>query len=529
MKKNSSNRKKDSSNLKKDGSIHKKDGSNLKKDGGKHKKNGDFKADFAFLKFVFEKKQLPDWAILLAVCLAAYIGLKIFYPYPCSFNDSGSYVKAAIEDIFYVYRPFGYSYFLRVLHAVCESIHFVFIVQLLLFFLSTAFVIFTIKYFYHPKSKRLWFMFLLLISANLPFLIICNTILSDALFACQIYLLLGLFMFIVKKKSWIALFLFEMVLFSSMHVRYSAIIFPFFFIPFFIMLKGYYMKYISIIASVIVFAIFYSQTENSMYNRVKIKQFSTGFDGWNYLNNALYVVPHIDMSEIDMKDRNLKNLHSFIISNKDSISNQIKHGHIGAGFVWDPQGVLKQYLFRTMQSTNSQYLSTFVKLGSNQYKKYATYLIAHYPVEFAKYYYFPNMLSAFYPSGLGMIGYQGDTAKHGEILEYYHIDKDTKTAAKIDILSRPIFLKAVQIWEIIIWGALLFLGVWAIVRRKRIAFSNQDKIIFWGIFSFAVIYYASTIFASAIEFRYWISMYFIKLAIMYLLLNFLASPKIAEK
>jgi hypothetical protein len=503
----------------------KKNSSNRKKNSSNRKKNSAFEVDFAFLKFVFEKKQLLDWAILFTACLAAYIGLKICYPYPCSSNDSGGYVKAAIEDVFYVYRPFGYSYFLQALHAICENIHFVFIVQLLLFFLSTAFVAFTIKFFYHPNKKWLWFTFLLLLSANPPFLIMCNWILSDALFACQIYLLLGLFMFIVKKKSWIALLLLEAVLFSSMHVRYSAIIFPFFFIPFFIMIKGYYVKYISIIAFAIVFAIFYSQTENSMYKRVKMKQFSTGFDGWNYLNNALYVVPHIDISGIDMKDRNLKNLHSFIISSKDSISNQIERGGIGAGFVWDPQGVLKQYLFRTMQSANSQYLSTFVKLGSNQYKKYATYLIAHYPVEFVKYYYFPNMLSAFYPSALGVIGSQGDTAKHVEILEYYRIDKDTKMAAKIDVFSRPIFLKVAQIWEIIIWGALLLLGVWAIVQRKRIAFSNQDKIIFWGIFSFAAIYYASTIFASAIEFRYWISMYFVRFAIMYLLLNFLASPK----
>ncbi|MDR1180645.1 MAG: hypothetical protein LBL13_01515 [Bacteroidales bacterium] len=501
----------------------------MKKNNKKHKKHSAVKVDFTFLKFIFEKKQLLDWAILFTVCLVAYIGLKTFYPYPCSSNDSGSYVKAAIEDIFYVYRPFGYSYFLQVLHTIYENIHFVFIIQLLLFFFSTAFVAFTIKYFYHPKSKWLWFLFLLLISANPPFLIMCNWILSDALFACQIYLLLGLFIFIVKKKSWIALLLFEIVLFSSMHVRYSAIIFPFFFIPFFIMVKGYYMKFISIFASIIVFTIFYSQIENSMYKQVKIKQFSTGFDGWNYLNNALYIVPHIDMNENDMKDRDLKNLHSFIIANKDSISTLIERNGIGANFVWDPQGALKQYLFKTMQSTNSLYLSTFVKLGSNQYKKYATYLITHYPIEFAKHYYFPNMLSAFYPSSLGLIGQQGDTTKHNEIFEYYHIDKDSKTTAKIDILYSPNFLKIMQIWEIIIWGTLLFLGIWAIVQRKRIAFPKQDKIIFWGIFSFAVIYYASTIFASAIEFRYWISMYFVKFAIMYLLLNSFASQRKCRK
>jgi len=216
------------------------------------------KKELSFFKFILQKEQLLDVAIIFTCCLLAYMGIRYCYPYPFTFVDSGGYVEAASKNIFYVYRPFGYSYFLQILHSITTSIHLIFFVQTFLLFLATCFLALTVKYFYIPTRKWLWYISLLFLIFTPTSFIMANWILSDLLFSVQVYLIVTLFIFIIKRNSWIAAILFVLVLFTALHVRYSATIFPFILIPFFLMKKGKVRWFVTLV-SILIFCIFYFQ------------------------------------------------------------------------------------------------------------------------------------------------------------------------------------------------------------------------------------------------------------------------------
>ena len=473
------------------------------------------KREYLFFKFIAQKPQLLDLAIVLSCCLLAYIGIRYYYPYPLTMSDSGGYVEAAVKDIFYVYRPFGYSYFLQILHSITTNIHSIFIVQMFLLFLATWFLAITVKYFYKPQKKWLWYIALLFLIFTPTSFIMANWIMSDLLFSVQIYFIVALFIFIIKRKSWIATILYILVLFTALHVRYSAIIFPFILIPFFFMKKGK-LRWVITLLSIVVFFVFYSQIRNSMKKAVKMEQFSTGFDGWTYASNVINILPHIDLKEEDLKNPKLKALHSFIMEDIDIIKDVIDSRQTLVFFMWNNKLPLKQYHAKTRQKNNAQYLPTYVKLGSGIYKDYAVYIMTHYPFSYLRYYYLPNMKQTFYPHD-ECFTYK--IRRDKIIYEYYNIDEENAMEAKYEIIKNPTYRSTIKILHLTMWIAIISIGITAIVRRKKVVFSTDDKIVFWGLFSFAAIYYASNIFAAPMEIRYTISMHSIQFIFCYLLLN----------
>jgi len=42
---------------------------------------------------------------------------------------------------------------------------------------------------------------------------------SDLLFSAQVYFMIGLFIFIIKRKSWVAVAFYILILFTALHVR----------------------------------------------------------------------------------------------------------------------------------------------------------------------------------------------------------------------------------------------------------------------------------------------------------------------
>ena len=222
---------------------------NKKQNKNKHK-------DKKFFSFISEKSQLIDILFIGIICFMGYVFLKIFYPYPATMSDSGGYVVSAVQDMFSFYRPFGYSAFLQFMYSISSSIHAVFIIQMLLYFLSTVFFALTIKYFFSPNNKYLWYVLLFFISFSPVAFFLANSIMSDMLFSGLIYFILTGFIFMVMKKSWTGFILYSFALFFSLHVRYSAMIFPFILIPFFFLIKGK-VKWLYIVVSILIFLIFH--------------------------------------------------------------------------------------------------------------------------------------------------------------------------------------------------------------------------------------------------------------------------------
>ncbi|MDR1725480.1 MAG: hypothetical protein LBR28_03715 [Bacteroidales bacterium] len=456
-----------------------------------------------------------DLIIIAAICLAGYILIKYFYPYPITLSDSGGYVVCAMKNSFSFYRPFGYSQFLRIVHAISPTVSFLTFAQLLLYFISTSVFAFTIKYFFPPCKQWIWRSLLVFLTFSPLAFYLINSIMSDLLFSTMIYFMLSGLVFVIMKGgkgSWFFLLILFLSLFFSLHIRYSAMIFPFIIIPFFCFLKGH-IRWISILCSLGTFFIFHNQIKSDMRETTGYNQFSTGFDGWQYANNAIHITPYADK---ELKNQELNSLHKFLLLYNDSIKAYTNNGNkVTERFIWNNNLPLKQYLFKTMKEEYRSYPDAWVYLGSGLYRNYGRYLMLHNPSAFMRYYYLPNSLNIIYPTFNDLPYVTIDTK---EIKEYYNIDESKDLSCRYDIYGY-FMNKTISISHIFIWTGIVIIAVFALVKRKKLKFNKSEKLVFWSLFSFGAIYYASTVFASPVAMRYWLPMASIQFACCYIILN----------
>ena len=472
-----------------------------------------------FITFLKSKEQLPDWIILIITCIVGYGIIKLCYPFPATISDSGTYVNAALNDSFTFYRPFGYSYFLQIIHALSSSIHSIFIIQILLYLISVASLSFTVKYFIPPINKTLWRILLFLFIFNPIAFYMSNSIMSDLIFAVMIFFTLAFFIFIIKRQSWIALGGFCIALFFLLHIRYSAIIFPILFSLLYIfMLKGK-IRWIAIAVTLFVTFVFYRQVQNDMKETVGLSQFSTGFDGWQMANNGIHVLPFINEDLNSIKDKEIKGVHQFMLQYKDVIATETNNGtRVSARFMWSNEMPLKQFLFFYLQQVRQPYPQAWVKMGSGPYKKYGKYLITKYPVEYMTYFYLPNSKQIFYPNNFEILEYYEPANNKQDIVSWYNLSGQENMKPKNDIYNKFV-LSYISISTLIIWLIVAIVAVMTVVFRKRIIIGKTDWYILGSIFIFVAIYCLSTAFAGPVAARFWTILGTLQFIIIYIPLN----------
>ncbi|MDH6359116.1 hypothetical protein [Parabacteroides sp. PF5-9] len=471
-----------------------------------------------FFSFLKSKDQYLDWGIIVCCCLLGYIFLKVCHPYPATMSDSTSYVYCAQQDVFFTYRPFGYSYFLQIVHLFSASIHTLFIVQITLYALTAAGLAFTIKYFFTPINRTVWSVLLFFFVCSPLAFYMANAIMSDLLFAVTIYIMLASAVFILKRQSWIGLGLFLIALFCALHIRYSAILFPLLFMGLFLFNKGK-IRWISIAAIISVTFIFYQQIKENMYETTRLKQFSTGFDGWQMANNAMHIEPFINLNPNHIKNKEIAQLHYFMTLYKEKIATMTNNGkNVSAGFMWLNDLPLKQYLDLYIDATNESYPIAWSKLGSNQYREYGQYMITRYPWLFLKYYFLPNAKQVFYPSSTGIMGVYEPI----DIQEYtyFQFPSNVDTKARYNLFTRLI-TPIIPVLYVLLWIITAAIVALTIYYRKSFHLDRESKVLFGFFILFGLAYYASTVFASPIELRYWLPMNAIHFTYIYISLNYI--------
>lgn len=474
--------------------------------------------NMSFFSFLKAKEQRVDWLILLLSCIAGYIILKICYPYPATISDSGTYVQAAMSDMFSFYRPFGYSYFLQLVHALSPSIHAVFIVQMILYFFASASFAFVIKSLYPPANRIFWQILLFLFVFSPISFYMANSIMSDLLFAVIVYFMLAAFLYLFKRPNWISLFVFVLSLYFALHIRYSAMMFPILFIVGFLLMKNKFY-WIGIVCTLAVSFLFYNQVKADMRKVTGFNQFSTGFDGWQLANNAIHIVPYIDLDYRLLPEDEMKILHQFVVAQEDVIREKTNNGtKTSASFMWINDEPLKQFLFACMEYTGESYPTCWIKLGSDYYKDYGKYLIKKYPLKFLQYYYLPNAKSIFYVDSKEMIG-SYTRIDRKDIFDWYHIPTKANVNARHTIyesfVSEASAVSYIPIWIVILIGTVL-----SVVLRRKLKWDGKDsRTIFWIIVAIGVLYYGVTVFASPVSLRFWLPMNAVLFAVIYILYN----------
>jgi hypothetical protein len=383
-----------------------------------------------------------------------------------------------------------------------------------LFFITMAFAAFTVKYFFPPRRKWLWYAMLFFLLCTPTTWFLTNWLLSDLLFIVQTYWLLALFIFIVKQKSWTALALWAAILYTTLHVRHSAMLYPVFFIPLFLLLKGR----IRWVAPVVILAAcipFYVQTRINIYKKAHLKQFSTGFGGWTLANNVFYALPHIDLKPETIKDSALRQFHEFVLQDSADIRQVASSSGIKTPFLWARESSMNKYLDTVLKEQGEHYYTARVRLGG-LYGQYAKYIIIRYPYQYFKYYYLPNMKQTFYPD-IGCL-YTNEIIKDEHITDYYRLKKSDTGTARHPFFSTAIY-SYIRMAHLPMWAFIVAVGIVALIKRKQIKFSKEEQLIFWGFLLLAACFYTIHIFIASIEIRYILPMHFIQFAFCYILLT----------
>ena len=76
----------------------------------------------SYFHFLFRKEQALDWMVIFLTVLAGCLLVTITFPYPRMSSDTYGYIWAAMNNRFTHLRPFGYSFFLRILHVFSKSL-----------------------------------------------------------------------------------------------------------------------------------------------------------------------------------------------------------------------------------------------------------------------------------------------------------------------------------------------------------------------------------------------------------------------
>jgi hypothetical protein len=484
----------------------------------------------SFWCFLFQKNNIPDLVACFVACLLGYVFIHHFYPYPATYSDSFSYVLAAAEDRFFIFRPFGYSAFLQFVHSISHSLAAVIIVQFVIYFISVTLLSFVLKRTFPIHSPVVRILLELSIAFSPVAIYMCNALMSDVLFGCCVLLMIAMLIIMIFESSWVAMALYVVFFFISLFVRYSAMFFPIAVIPVILFMKKKAIKWTAVGCSLVAFIIFYQNVTQNMYKAVHLNQFSTGFDGWQLANNAMNMLPFIETEAQKPNNNKVAALHNFCYHKYDSLILQMTDSGrvVTAGFLWDPNMPLKQYLFQYMNKTGMAYPVAWAKLGGSVYSDYGKWLILNYPVDFWKYYLKLNIPFAFYPKKLEMVGhYAPIPTGDKDIVGYYDVAEDQDLSEHNPLYEKKLS-SFLPLLDLLTW-ILMLAAIVVLVMKREYFFADRNRtLVFALILVFGFIYYGTTVFASPVVIRYWLPMHALKLSVVWMALSAVA-PKMSSQ
>ena len=176
-----------------------------------------------YWQFLFDKSQLADWLTILVSCVIGYIFIRMCYPTPATYSDTFTYVAAAESGQFSIYRPFGYSSFLQIVHAFSHSVVAVIAAQFILYAVALGLFLLAIKRYYPIRQTWLRVVLEIVITLAPTCLYMLNAVMSDALFCCLILIMLAMLLVVIYDNSWLAAGIYLAAFFGCLFVRYSPL------------------------------------------------------------------------------------------------------------------------------------------------------------------------------------------------------------------------------------------------------------------------------------------------------------------
>jgi hypothetical protein len=461
-----------------------------------------------FFEYIFRNKQNQR---LLLIAFAANVIMffifKMFCPNGFFVSDSNAYVLAAIQSNEVMYRPYGFSRFLQLVHSFSSGLDSFVWVQFLLLFAAGQFAFFSVDYlfrFTRPIIKKVsWFF----ITFNPVLFLLANFVLSDAIFTALTVVYITLLLWVVSRPNWWVIILQAIVLYWAFQIRYAALYYPALTVIAFLLnnKSNITTKAVGVLVTFVLIFASYKHIKSQVNEATGVDIFS-GFSGWQMANNAMGLYPYIKTSADEFETPEEKLLDSISHIYVDSIGPEsleiVKDGKLISGYMWDKKSPLKIYLFNYVYKYRVDYFTAWYQV-SEVYGDFGKTVIKNHPGAFFRYYLWPNTKNYFWPDAEGLGKYittNGDVPN--DTKEWFDIK------AKQDVDNVPNFQNIVSTYATVLNCLLAFLNLilpvlYYINRKKIITDDNTNEkksVIFWWLMVGCNM--AFSIFAAMIVLRY---------------------------
>lgn len=454
-----------------------------------------------FLDFLKQKDNKRDFLILALVNIVIYALLVNLYPYMDVTTDTDTYLLSAKSGTISGYRPYGYSWFIGLVYGISTSFRALFIAQFLVNFIAQLFLLFTVKYLFKLSKPAFYTLSALLVLA--PSIIYCiNYMMSECLFTSLTFIFIATCLWLLNKPSIWIFIVHIFVMAFAIYIRYTALFYPLFSAVLLIYQyrkKGAY-KLIAVLPLVVMFII-YNNIKKEYKQEIGIDTFS-GFSGWALANNAVSVIPYIDLKKEEIEDSELQLLHEICTYYPDSI---YSHQMINStSFMWEKELAGKQFFFKIMQNKDMAYVPGWA-YASIKLKDYAVMLIKKYPGLYFKHFLWPNFLQTFkyypLPEPTVFKPQKGVTSYYGVDVEEYKFKSNVYGGInKVRKITDPL------LWVLFFAAAIIYF-----VKNKWLNLSVNERHFINVLLIFGVMFVAFCVVTHPINnFRYLIPVYFIK-------------------
>jgi len=358
-----------------------------------------------FLGFLAAKEQRRAIFTAAAAFVAAGLAWRWYFPQPFFFPDSEAYLLSAISGEMNVWRPIGYSLFLRLLHALNPSLNFVFVGSLTLHALTSLFFLLSARYLL-GFGQRTFYALLAVAAASPSLLYLSNFLMSDGLFTSLTLLWLTLgWWTIARPLHWLPLAGHLLCLAALYAVRYTGM----FYVPvsvcmLFLSLRNVEGKrarsvaYLLLLLPMPAVGLMHGRLKAEYSQRFGVATLAP-FGGWQWLCNASALVP--DVRDLDIRRIHgaaEQDLHRFLLTFPDSVYSICNA--LTTAQMWRNDLPLKQYLYRQMRQTGQPYPQSFARAGE-VFGSYGRQLALLQPLAFARRFLWPSFLNLFrYPGDL---------------------------------------------------------------------------------------------------------------------------------
>ena len=345
-----------------------------------------------------DKKSL----IALGVIMLQFVIFKQFYPHASFFQDSYTYIDAAVEGTAVSYRPIGYSWFLSLVHHISYQETLLVFIQYALLQLSGLYLYLTVIELHRP-GKRISNIIFYSLLLNPLSLYVANAVSSDALFTSLTLLWLTELLKLMHRPGLAPLLRQLVLLVLIFYTRFNALYYPLVAAAACLMAtRRWKFRLIGITATVLVVVACIKIVEHVTFKETGTKTFSA-FSGWKIANNALYAYPYVKVDSGDLPSQGCRDLDR-IVRQYFETSGPLHTGRQPDAFwyLWTANAPLKKYMRWRQAQEKSDYFTAWNRVGP-VYSQYGYHIVLHHPLAYGQRFALGSATAFFYP-GLEMLG-----------------------------------------------------------------------------------------------------------------------------